>query len=121
MEYAVIGLQLVAALGIYNVWLLRFGKSTAFRGGAAGNMKEEFEAYGLPAWSVQAIGFLKLLFATCLIIGIWYPPLTRPAAIGLAILMLGAIAMHIKISDPPKKSLPAAVMLLLSVCIAVAA
>ena len=30
------------------------------RGGAATNMKEEFQVYGLPEWSVQVVGFLKL-------------------------------------------------------------
>jgi uncharacterized membrane protein YphA (DoxX/SURF4 family) len=118
MDSAVFAVQVIAALGIFNVWLLRFGKPTGWRGGAASTMKEEFDVYGLPPWSVQVIGFLKLLFATCLIIGIWYPPLTRPAAIGLAVLMLGAIAMHIKVKDPLKKSLPALVMLVLSVFIA---
>jgi len=118
MDTAVTIIQGVVALGIFNVWLLRFGKSTDWRGGAATNMKEEFQVYGLPGWSVQVIGFLKLLFAVCLIVGIWLPPLTRPAGAGLAILMLGAVAMHIKVKDPLKKSLPALTMLVLSVIIA---
>ena len=120
MQTAVIIIQIVIALGIFNVWLLRFGQPTGWRGGAAVNMKEEFQVYGLPEWSVQVIGFLKLLFAACLIAGIWYPALTRPAAIGIAILMLGAVAMHIKVKDPLKKSLPALTMLILSVIVAAA-
>jgi uncharacterized membrane protein YphA (DoxX/SURF4 family) len=67
---------------------------------------------------VQVVGFLKLAFAACLIVGIWFPVLTRPAAIGLALLMLGAVAMHIKVKDPLKKSLPALTMLVLSVIVA---
>jgi uncharacterized membrane protein YphA (DoxX/SURF4 family) len=119
MDTAVIVIQVVVALGIFNVWILRFGKSTGWRGGSATSMKEEFQVYGLPGWSVQVIGFLKLLFAVCLIAGIWFQPLTRPAAIGLAVLMLGAVAMHIKVKDPLKKSLPALTMLVLSVIVAV--
>ena len=119
METAVVIIQVVVALGIFNVWVLRYGKPSDWRGGAAANMKEEFQAYGLPAWSVQIIGFLKLLFAACLIAGIWFPFLTTPAAAGIAVLMLGAVTMHFKVKDPLKKSLPAATMFILSVIVAV--
>lgn len=118
MQTAVIIIQVVIALGIFNVWILRFGRSTDWRGGTAANMKQEFQLYGLPGWSVQVVGFLKLAFAACLIAGIWYPVLTRPAAIGIAVLMLGAVAMHLKVKDPMKKSLPALTMLVLSVIVA---
>lgn len=113
-------IQVVIALGILNVWLLRFGKSTEWRGGAAMTMNEEFAVYGLPGWSVQVVGFLKLLCAACLIVGIWFPALTQPAAIALAILMLGAVTMHVKVKDPVKKSLPALTMLVLCLIVAFA-
>jgi hypothetical protein len=109
--------QVVVALGIFNVWLLRFRKPTSWRGGNARNLREEFEVYGLPGWFMALIGFLKLLFAASLIAGIWYPLLTEPAAIGMSILMLGAILMHFKVKDPLKKSLPALTMFVLSVVI----
>jgi len=111
-------IQIVIALGILNVWIFRFGKSTQWRGGEARNMKEEFEVYGLPGWSVQVIGFLKVLCAVGLIAGIWYPAVTQPAAIVLAVLMLGAVAMHVKVKDPAKKSLPALTMLILCLVVA---
>jgi hypothetical protein len=37
----------------------------------------------------------------------WVPMLVQPAAIGIAILMLGAVAMHVKVKDPANKSWPA--------------
>jgi len=111
-------IQIVIALGILNVWIFRFGKSTQWRGGEARNMKEEFEVYGLPGWSVQVIGFLKVLCAVGLIAGIWYPAVTQPAAIVLAVLMLGAVAMHVKVKDPANKSLPALTMLILCLVVA---
>lgn len=120
MEHAVTVIQVIIALGIFNVWVFRFGKATGWRGGSAVSMKEEFEVYGLPAWSVWVVGFLKLLFAACLIAGIWVPILVRPAAIGIAILMFGAVVMHIKVKDPARKSLPALTMLVLSVLVALA-
>lgn len=118
MEWIVILIQIIIALGILNVWILRFGKSTAWRGGDAKNMRQEFEVYGLPAWSVGIIGFLKVLLACMLLVGLWTPRLTQPAAIGLGVLMLGAVAMHVKVGDPIKKSLPAFTLLLLCLIVA---
>ena len=118
MEWYVTIIQLIIALGILNVWLIRFGKASPWRGGDARNMKEEFAVYGLPGWFVGLIGGLKLLFAAFLIVGIWFPMLTMPAAVGIAVLMLGAVVMHIKVKDPLKKSLPAFTLLVLSVIVA---
>ena len=118
MATALIVLQVVIALGIFNVWILRFAKATEWRGGDATTMQQEFAVYGLPSWSVQVIGALKLLCAAGLIIGIWVPGVTLPAAAGLAVLMVGAIAMHIKVKDPLKKSLPALTMLVMCLLVA---
>lgn len=109
--------QIIIALGIYNVWLLRFGKNTNWRGGTATNMQEEFAAYGLPNGAVYVIGLLKLTFATCMLIGIAYPIIVRPAAFGMALLMIGAIIMHFKIGDPKQRSLPAGIIFLLCILV----
>jgi len=69
---------------------------------------------------VGFVGFLKLLFATLLIVGIWYQPVVQTAATGMAVLMLGAISMHVKVKDPLKRSLPAFTMLVLSGIVALA-
>jgi uncharacterized membrane protein YphA (DoxX/SURF4 family) len=109
--------QIIVALGLLNVWLVRFSRSTAYRGGAARSMPEEFAAYGLPAWSTYVIGILKVASALCLIAGLWLPRIVLPAALLICVLMLGALAMHLKVKDPLKKSLPALCMLTLSVII----
>lgn len=109
--------QVAAALGLLNVWLLRANRSTAYRGGTATNMREEFAAYGLPAWMVVVVGAVKLGAAVALIAGIWYPPIVLPAAALVCVLMLGALAMHFKIHDSPRKSAPAAGMLVLAVLV----
>lgn len=46
--------------------------------------------------------------------GLWVPSLVPPAAAFLIALMLGALAMHRRIGDAAKKSLPAFFMLALS-------
>jgi len=56
---------------------------------------------------MYAVGTLKVLCAIGLLASIWYPDLVAPSAIGMAVLMLGAIGMHIKVKDPLKKSFPA--------------
>ena len=80
-------------------------------------MPEEFAAYGLPVWFAYVIGSLKVGSALALIAGIWFPQLVLPAAALIVILMLGALGMHAKIGDPPKKFLPALAMLAL--CLAI--
>ena len=111
--------QIVVALSIYNVWLLRSGRATNWRGGEAKNMREEFAIYGLPGWFMGMVGFLKLTFATLLLAGVWFPALTTPAAIGMVVLMAGAVSMHVKVRDPALKSLPAFTMLAMSAFVAV--
>ncbi|MCH4823571.1 DoxX family protein [Gramella lutea] len=113
MEILKIILQLVVGLGILNVWLLRFNKDTSYRGGDAGSMKEEFKAYGLPETLIYIVGFIKVSLAIMLIAGIWIKSLVFPAALGMAIMMLGAIIMHLKIKDTFKQTLPALSLLVI--------
>ncbi|MEO7503380.1 MAG: DoxX family protein [Gemmatimonadaceae bacterium] len=119
MGSLIIIFQIVAALGLLNVWLLRANRSTAYRGADARNMREEFAAYGLPAWMVVVVGVLKVSAALALIAGIWYRLLVLPAALLICVLMVGALAMHFKIHDPLRKSAPAVGMLTLAVLIVV--
>ena len=72
MVYVQYLLQIIAALGIFNVWLLRFGQDTNYRGGKASNMSEEFVIYGLPIVTVYIIGFLKIVSAIGLLPGSFY-------------------------------------------------
>jgi uncharacterized membrane protein YphA (DoxX/SURF4 family) len=110
-------LQAVIALTILNVWLARFGRASSFRGGGAANMREEFAVYGLPPWSVMAVGGAKVGLALSLLAGIWIAPLTRPAALGLAAFMVAAVGMHVRAGDPPVRSAPAATLLALSIVV----
>lgn len=110
-------LQVIAALGLLNVWLVRFNQGTKYRGGSASTMLEEFAAYGLPSWFAYAIGALKVGAALALLAGLWFPPLVLPAAALVSLLMVGALAMHAKIGDPLSKSVPALVMLVLTLTI----
>ena len=60
MDYLLIALKLIVALGILNVWLLRSGKATSYRGKNAQTLREEFAVYGLPYPVFCLIGLLKV-------------------------------------------------------------
>ena len=110
-------LQVIVGLGLLNVWLVRSARATAFRGGAATTLKEEFAAYGLPDAALYVVGALKIAAGIILIAGVWMPLPVSIAAGVVAVLMVGALAMHLKVGDPLMKSLPAALMLVM--CLAI--
>jgi hypothetical protein len=113
----IIVIKVFIFFSIINVWFFRFGKPTSWRAENTNSMKEEFKAYGLSETLMYLVGGLKVLFAILLLVSIWLEIFAIPAAAGMSILMLGAIIMHFKISDPIKKSLPAFSFLILSAVI----
>ena len=112
-------LQVVVGLGLLNVWLLRARSSTAYRGGDAQTLRQEFETYGLPVAAFYVVGTLKVLAGVILLAALWLPMPARLAATVVAGLMVGALLMHAKAKDPMRKSVPAVVMLAMCVGIVV--
>lgn len=102
---------------VFNVWLLRMNQATSYRGSNAISLKEEFLAYGLSETLFYLIGGIKLLAALALFFGLRFKQTVRPSAQIIAVLMLGAIGMHLKVADPLLKSLPAIGML--SMCLVI--
>lgn len=114
MEIVIKIIQVIIGLGLLNVWLIRANRQSRYRGGDAKNMREEFANYGLPYWFMIVVGVLKVVFAILLLVGLWVPSLAYISAIGIALLMAGALSMHIRVSDPLIKSLPAFLLMVLS-------
>ena len=111
-------LQLTIALVIMAVWLVRPKMETSYRAGNATNIFEEFEVYGLPNWSVYLVGGIKLSLAILLIVGIWYSSVVQYAALGMGILMAGAIICHLKTQgDPLSRATPASLMLVMCIIV----
>lgn len=106
-------LQFIIGVGLLNVWLVRREKGTAYRGGTAQSLREEFAAYGLPVTMFYVVGTLKVVSAIVLLAGLWLDVPVSLAAAVVAMLMIGALAMHTRAKDPIGKSVPAAIMLLL--------
>lgn len=113
--YIVYVFQIILAFVLINVWLVRFSRPTKYRGSGAKNMTEEFAAYGLPVWCMYIVGIAKIMIAVLLIAGFWFSFLVYPASFVLAMLMIGAIAMHIKVGDPYVRTMPAIMVFLMSV------
>lgn len=115
MHSVLLVVQVVIALSILNVWLLRRDLHSPWRGGSSATLREEFAVYGLGSAVMIAVGVLKVTAAVALLAGLWMKDLTRPAAFSLALFMLAAVVMHARVGDPAKKSLPAATLLILCV------
>ena len=118
-EMSIIGAQILIALTIYSVWLIRPGLETPYRAAGARNLKEEFAVYRLPLWALYSMGAAKILLATALVAGIWMSDLVVPAAYGMAVLMVVAVIMHLRVKgDSLMRAVPAALMLMLSLFVA---
>ncbi len=117
MEYVSIILKCIVGLSILNVWLLRKGQSSPWRGGNADSLKQEFQHYGLSETAMNVVGTIKCLLALGLLASIFLPVLEFYSALGIAIMMAGAIGMHLKVGDALKKSFPAFLFLVLSILI----
>ena len=115
VEYVKIAAQIVIAISIYNVWF--FGLTThKIQGGDAQSKRMNLL---LMDFQIIHLGncFPKAL-ATLLLIGIYFNSLVFPASVGMALLMVGAITMHVKVKDDIIKSLPATIFLILSLSVA---
>ena len=112
-----ISVSLFVSILVANVWLFRFDKETPYRGGNAKNMIEEFAVYGLDTNMLYLIGTLKIIASVGLIIGLFKTKISVYSSLLMAILMMGAIYFHFKISDPAIKYFPSVLMLFCSVLI----
>ncbi len=99
--------QIIIALSIVLVWIIRFP-----------NVVKEFHEYGLPDWVRTVVGDGKIALATLLVAGIWYPALAAVPAILMALLMVCAQLAHVKVRHPWQKYAPSLGLLVLSVFVA---
>ncbi len=82
-------------------------------------LQQEFRRYQLGA-QCRLVGILQCLAALGLIAGFWFPWLGQAAATGLALMMLFALGVRIRIGDSLAQMLPAAGYLALNsgLCVA---
>ncbi|OLL97315.1 hypothetical protein Ae406Ps2_4973c [Pseudonocardia sp. Ae406_Ps2] len=65
------------------------------------------------------MGVVQVVGALALAIGVFWEPLAIAAAIGFALMMVGAIIAHVRAGDPAAKVAPAAFFGLASIATAV--
>ena len=83
-------------------------------------MKREFERYRLASHRTL-IGGLQLCAAVGLLAGLSQPWMGRAASAGLALMMLVAVGVRIKIKDTPLQTVPALIYLVLNAYLSLAA
>jgi len=103
-----IAAQLIVAASVFYIWIFRFE-----------NIVREFEHFKYPPIFRNAVGVVKLVIATLMVVGIWMPVVVLGAALGMTALMLGAQWAHFRVGNPMAKRVPSA--LLLALCLFVAA
>ncbi|MEW2514542.1 DoxX family protein [Streptomyces sp. NPDC046870] len=64
-----------------------------------GDVPNGLVAKGLATGLVRFIGLAETAAAVGLVVGIWWQPLGIAAAVGMAVLFLGAITYHVKWGD----------------------
>ena len=105
-------LQLVVGFSILIVWICRSSKPTSYRVGDAQTLAEEFTEVGMPEWVYDVLRIFKPIFAFLLVIGIVYKPFSLPCLAFTTLVMIGAVAAHLKVRDSIAKWWPAAMLLL---------
>ncbi|MDO8952351.1 MAG: DoxX family protein [Draconibacterium sp.] len=99
--------QIIVAISIGTVWIFRFD-----------NIVTEFKQYGLSDLVRTLVGSAKIVLATLLAVGVWYPSLVLIPALLMAFLMLSAQYFHFKVKNPWQKHLPSLFLLVLCIFIA---
>lgn len=107
MHNLAISLQALVATSIFFVWVIRYA-----------NIVEEFKHYGLPDWSRDLVGILKMTFSLLLLIGIGRGQFAVAGGIGIAVLMAAAFVTHLRVKSPAPKMLPCLTLLICSTAIA---
>lgn len=99
-------LQALVAASIFFVWVVRYP-----------NIVVEFQQFRLPDWLRDAVGIVKLTLALMLLIGMDRGRFAIGGGIGLSLLMLAALATHLRVRNPIVRMLPALTLLTLSILI----
>ena len=93
-------LKVLISGSIFFVWVIRYS-----------NIVQEFSEFGYPNWLRDFVGVLKISFAIMLLKEDFH--LIKIASAGVALLMLAALATHLKVKNPLHKMLPSFTLLCL--------
>ncbi|MEU6375085.1 DoxX family protein [Streptomyces sp. NPDC046909] len=88
---------------------------------AAPVMRQAAAHVGMSVRLYRVVGALEVAGVAGLLAGLAWMPLGVAAATGLALLMVGAAVVHLRLGDPLPRAVPAVVMVLISLTYAVTA
>jgi uncharacterized membrane protein YphA (DoxX/SURF4 family) len=77
--------------------------------------RDAAEHFGIPWNGYRGIGVLEWAAVAGLLIGLGVPALGVAAAVGIVLLMIGAIIFHRRAGDPPKVWAPVPVLAILAI------
>ena len=97
-------LKIISSVAIFFVWVVRYD-----------NIKKEIVEYNLPSWVRDLVGILKLSFATMLQFS--NQEVVKIGALGISILMLGAVVKHLRLKSNFRRYIASVAMLSISVFI----
>ncbi|MFC4532990.1 DoxX family protein [Sphaerisporangium dianthi] len=109
----------IAVIILSFLLALTFAFSGVSKLAGAATMRQSAEHLGIDFSKYRLIGVPEVAGAAGLIAGLWVVPLGIAAAVGLALLMVGAVVVHIRAHDGADKTAPAGVLALLSLVLAV--
>ena len=78
-------------------------------------MRQSAKHFGIPWPRYRLIGVAELAAAAGIVAGLWWHPLGVAAAVGLALLLIGALISHRRAADSGKEMAPALVALALTI------
>lgn len=94
-------LKIVTLVSVLFVWVIRYD-----------NIIQEFKQYELPNWLRDFVGIVKIICVV--LINFSTPDLSKLGAIGLALLMGGAMFTHLRVKNPLHKMLPSSILFSIS-------
>ena len=97
-------LKIISGVAIFFVWVVRYD-----------NIKREFNEYKLPTWLRDLVGILKISFAAMLQFS--SIEIVKTGALGITILMFGAVLTHIRLKSNFRKYIASVLMLAMSTMI----
>ena len=97
-------IKIVSSVAIFFVWVVRYE-----------NIRKEFNDYSLPTWLRDLTGVLKLSFAWMLHFS--DPRIVVAGSSGITLLMLAAVATHVRLKSTFRRYIASVTMLLLSITI----
>ena len=96
--------KVLLSVSLFYVWVVRYE-----------NIKKEFIDYKLPTWLRDLVGILKLSFSLMIISNdknlVWI------GSMGIIVLMIGALATHLKVKNSFQKMIPAVTLSILCLMI----